>query len=295
MFTTLLAVILALVIGHTAPAFVARLRRYAWFQHWVAWLGRQDRLAAIWRGRWGAALALLPPLLLVSLLQWSLHGPWRSLLALLFAVAVLVYGWGPRDLDLDVERVVEADDPAQRRQAALALQVDEAPPADTAPALVAATAVSALRRWFAVLFWFLLLGPLGAFGYRLVVLLAQGSIAAQLAPPARAGARALQAALEWPVARLMAVSMALAGDYDAVFGVWRQAGGARWGAEPGFLATVAVRAVAAERREDEAEDVELPPRHRQLPELHDLMNLLWRMLLLWLAVLALFVIAGWVG
>ena len=32
-----------------------------------------------------------------------------------------------------------------------------------------------------------------------------------------------------------------------------------------------------------------------LPELRDAMSLVWRILLLWLAVLALFVIAGWVA
>ncbi|MFT4179275.1 MAG: hypothetical protein QM612_07405 [Thermomonas sp.] len=33
----------------------------------------------------------------------------------------------------------------------------------------------------------------------------------------------------------------------------------------------------------------------RLPELRDAMNLAWRVLVLWLAVIALFVVAGWVG
>jgi len=33
----------------------------------------------------------------------------------------------------------------------------------------------------------------------------------------------------------------------------------------------------------------------ELPELRDAMSLVWRILLLWLAALALFVIAGWVS
>jgi AmpE protein len=37
------------------------------------------------------------------------------------------------------------------------------------------------------------------------------------------------------------------------------------------------------------------PVWRRLPELRDAMSLVWRMLLLWMAVLALLVIAGWVG
>jgi AmpE protein len=33
----------------------------------------------------------------------------------------------------------------------------------------------------------------------------------------------------------------------------------------------------------------------ELPELRDAMNLVWRILVLWLAVIALFVVAGWVS
>ena len=33
----------------------------------------------------------------------------------------------------------------------------------------------------------------------------------------------------------------------------------------------------------------------ELPELRDAMNLVWRILILWLAVIALFVVAGWVS
>jgi AmpE protein len=32
-----------------------------------------------------------------------------------------------------------------------------------------------------------------------------------------------------------------------------------------------------------------------MPELRDAMSLVWRILLLWLAILALFVVAGWVS
>jgi AmpE protein len=33
----------------------------------------------------------------------------------------------------------------------------------------------------------------------------------------------------------------------------------------------------------------------ELPELRDAISLVWRMLILWLAIIALFVIAGWVA
>ncbi|MNV94084.1 CobD/CbiB family protein [compost metagenome] len=54
--------------------------------------------------------------------------------------------------------------------------------------------------------------------------------------------------------------------------------------------------MSAELREDahDYSDAGMVPVWRRLPELRDAMSLVWRMLLLWMAVLALLVIAGWV-
>ena len=41
MSTTLIAVVIALVVGHTMPALVA-LRRYDWFIRWLEWLAPFD-------------------------------------------------------------------------------------------------------------------------------------------------------------------------------------------------------------------------------------------------------------
>ena len=60
---TLIAVVLALVLGHVAPAW-PRLRRYGWFISWLQWLGRASRpdsapgraaSAGCWRWPAGAA------------------------------------------------------------------------------------------------------------------------------------------------------------------------------------------------------------------------------------------------
>ena len=104
----------------------------------------------------------MPPLLLVGLFQWVLHEPLLGLVGLLFSVLVLVYAWGPRDLDVDVEAIIDAHEPAARREAIARLWPDGETVAADGPALVEAVFRNALRRWFGVLFWFLLLGPIGA-------------------------------------------------------------------------------------------------------------------------------------
>ena len=149
----------------------------------------------------------------------------------------------------------------------------------------------------APLFWFLLLGPAGALLYRLAAFAAEGAFSRILPVENLAGARSLQAVLDWPVAQLMTLSMALVGNFDAVFNAWREAHGNKLQLDSGFLAAAARASVRSELAEEAQEYAEegLVQAMRELPELRDAMSLVWRILLLWMAVLALFVIAGWVS
>lgn len=292
MSITLVAVVLALVLGHVAPTLVAAWRRYPWYTAWLHWLG--EGAGEVWRGRYGILLAVGPVLLVVALLQWLLDGPVYGLPGLLFDIAVLVYAWGPRDLDVDVEAVIDAHDAPGRRAAIARLGLTGETAALDGPALVEAVFANALQRWFGVLFWFLLLGPVGAILYRLV---AHSAATPDLPEQNLSGARLLKTALDWPVAQLMTLAMALVGNFDTVFSTWREAGGTRFRLETGFLGQVArasVRGELAEEAEEYAEEG-MVQAMRDLPELRDAMSLVWRILLLWLAVLAVFVIGGWVS
>ncbi len=60
-------------------------------------------------------------------------------------------------------------------------------------------------------------------------------------------------------------------------------------------ARASVNAELADQAQDYIADGLPPPQLQDLPELRDAMSLVWRILLLWLALLALFVIAGWVS
>lgn len=305
MFATLLAVVIALVLGHLAQDAATAVRSHAWFRRWLRWLDARLADARPWRGAFGIVLALLPVLALVGLLQLLLSGHWLGLPSLLLGIVVLFHAWGPRNLEDDVEAVLEASTGDERRDAAARLWPPlrrEQARVDS-PALVGAVFGCALRRWFAVLLWFLLLGPVGALGYRLVAIVAEDDFAASLPAGMVSGARALLAALDWPVAQLMTLSLALVGNFEDVVVAWKQAGGASLRADAGFLAAAgraSVRGGIADEAEDYAEAGlasgsalvrELGP----MPELREAMGLAWRALVLWLAVLALLVIAGWAG
>ena len=297
MAATLLAVIVALAIGHLAPDIAAGLRRYDWFAGWLRWLNAQFPEGSFWRGRYGIALALVLPLLVVGLLQVALDKPVWGFVGLLFDIAVLFYCWGPRDLDLDVAAVLDAPDAVARRNEAARLGlVGDAAKLD-GPALVEAVFRNALRRWFGVLFWFCVLGPFGALLYRASVLAAECDDS-QLAQETASGAKAWLAILEWPVSQLATLALALVGNFDSVMGAWREEGA--FGLHGGLLGTAARASVRSEIAEEVADYTEsgvpastaLAEAFGELPELRDAMSMVWRILVLWLAVIALFVIAG---
>ena len=300
MATILIATVVVLVLGHLAPTLAASVRHYGWFADWTRWLDARLGEGG-WRSRWGLGIALAPPLLVVLLFQHALDGPMLGLPALLFDFAILYYCWGPRDLDLDVDRIVQAPDTASRREAAGALWPEPGAASLDGGRLVEAVFRNALRRWFGVLFWFAVLGPFGAALYRLTVVAVEGEASRTLPPETAAGARTLLALLEWPVAQLMTLSLALVGNFDAVLEAWRTSGGASWDPDARFLEAVAracVRSDLAEELADELADMppgSPPPVLGELPELRDAMSLVWRSLLVWLAVMALFVIAGFVA
>ncbi len=295
MALTLIAVVLSLVLGHVAPGLIS-FRRYGWFVSWLHWLGRWFAGQSAWRGRFGLLLAVGLPIGLVGALQWLLADHVYGLPLFGFALAVLIYTWGPRDLDLDVDAVIEARNATDRRAAAAALFPEGGEPVIEGPPLVEAVFRCALWRWFGVLFWFLLLGPAGALLYRLVSLAAQGEAQRVLSPAQAQAAKLFVAILDWPVAHLMTFGLALAANFDGVLGAWRDwhaDGGMRL--DIGFLGAAARASVVCELAEEDAYAIDGPAQAPALLELRDAMSLVWRVLLLWLAVLAIFVVAGFVN
>ena len=303
MAATLIAVVVALALGHLASDLAVGLRQYGWFASWLRWLNAQFPEGSVWRGHYGIAIALVVPLLVVGLFQVALDQPLWGFVGLLFDVAVLFYCWGPRDLDLDVTAVLDAPDAASRRNAAARLFPDAGSVRLDGGSLVEAVFRSALRRWFGVLFWFWVFGPFGAVLYRLSTLAAERAGDATLPAETAAGAGTLLALLDWPVSQLMTLSLALVGNFDSVVSAWRERGSASFQLHSTLLGAAARASVRGDISDEVADYTEsgispataLTEAFGELPELRDAMNLVWRILVLWLAIIALFVIAGWVG
>jgi AmpE protein len=288
MAQTLLAILLVLAGGYALPD-LARWRDFSWLQVWLSQWTRASGDAAT--SRFPAALLPLLLVVLCALIQIVLAHVLFGLPAFAFGVLVLYYCWGPRDLDADIEAVLKAPDSDRRLAAVQALRRDDAtaPLAFEAAPLVEATFAAALSRWFGVLFWFLVLGPAGALGYRVVQLLARhpafrdGIDAAQRETLERAAR-----VLDWAPAHLVALTLALVSDFDAVIKTWRDYHAAHgkgyFTLDLGFLGALAQAGIDAdvEAGDGYARDVSNP-----LVELADAQRVLRRILIAWLAVIAL--------
>lgn len=283
MATVLVAVLLVLLVSRGVPD-LGHLRNFSWWRAWLDRLGFKTVESAL-------ALGVGVPVLLCVLVQWVLHDRLFGLSAFVFAVAMLFYCWGPRDLELDVDAVAKAPDSDRRAEAVQTLRPDgqDAALPFESEVLVAATFNAALKRWFGVLFWFAALGPAGALLYRLIQMLA--------CIPEYAGARSQRAAavLDWLPAHLIALALALASNFDAVFKTWHG-----WHAAPrgyfeldsGFLDAIARASVDADVA---AGDGYVQDVHSPLVALDDALVLVRRVLVVWLTVIALIVLAGWLG
>ncbi|MGH8144819.1 MAG: beta-lactamase induction protein [Rhodanobacteraceae bacterium] len=289
MAVELVAALIVLLVLLLWPGNVEGLRQFGWYRAWVGMLDFAE-------GGGRVALALVLPVVACALVAHFLDGWPYTLAGLAFAVLILFYSFGPRELENDFEAVLREDDPVARVAAAANFRSvpDGAPRAFTAAELVEAAVTASLRRRFGVLFWFFLLGPAGALGYRLAWVTATSD--ALLDPRTRHAARRFALALDWIPAHLMVLAMALVSNFDAVVGTWRAwhaaPGRSQWELDPEFLAAVARSGVDADiAAGDGSTTCVCDP----MTEFADARRLMLRVLIVWLAVVALIALAGWVA
>ncbi len=255
-----------------------------------------------------------PPLLLVVLLAIALVLPValvRFLLGdalfgfayLLFAVVVLFFSFGPKDLGEEVNEycaALESGDEERIRRSGKAILERDPPPDGEARVseIEAAVCVQANNRLFAVIFWFVLLGPLGAWAYRVTDLIRRRAVfkAARDASSESAASLAVTAAedlhgwVAWIPARLTAVGFAMAGNFDAAITAWRSGGNV--GVPPAvqnenLLARVGLGALSVPEAEAESR-AERGARGALAAS-----RLVVRSLVIWAAVIAAMTLYGW--
>lgn len=284
---TIISILIAFALCHFVRE-LGRMRQHGWLDAWVGFSNRTFSDASSWQGFGGFLVIVLVPLLILVLVYLLFKEAFGPAGVFLLALAVLIYTFGPRDLDTDVAAVVNADD-AEQRQAAVSKLLDGEPPEDEEErkgAMIDAVFSEALRRWFAVIFWFAVLGIVGALLYRMVDWLQDKKY--ELSDHQRMLLARMQQILDWPAAQLMTLALAIATDFDSVYSAWKkyhdEQGHGLFEGNNGFLLASArcIVLTGHAARDGYADQLEGP-----LASLQQAMDLVWRALGVWLTVLAL--------
>ena len=213
LFVTVLALAFLQVWGSKNP-----LHKDGWFSRWTDWLLARKGL----RADVGSFLVVAIPLAIVAVIFELLlrQSIW---LILPFAVIVLLYSLGRGEFFEIVREYTQACyvedwESATSRAARFDVQHDDLNEDDW-PGLhrhvFEEAGYRGFERMFAVLFWFFVLGPIGALMFRLVFLRASKDHNDTLA-------QYWLWILEWPAVRLLGLSFALTGNFSGCIERWRE-------------------------------------------------------------------------
>jgi membrane protein required for beta-lactamase induction len=211
-----------------------------------------------------------------------------------FALLVVFLCLGPRDLESEVDEycaALDAGDEERARIVLVELSEAELREADEVEAVERAIFVQAPNRIFGVVFWFVLLGPVGAWLFRTSDLCRRRA-AFEATRTAGSGATLLKAInqihalLLWVPVRLAALGYALSGSFDDAWERWRSGSEVAMSLHRRNDSLVAdVGRAAMTGSLDEPENSSLAARNA--------MRLVTRTLFIWLTIIALMTLFGW--
>jgi len=300
----LIALLVSLLIERLATQFF-HWRRMRWMDRLI-----DAGFRSLGSGHWPALVTVLVLAVLLALpvfvVTFALGDSLLGFPYLALAIVVLFFSLGPKDIGEDVDEycvALEQDDDDAVQRAAHALIEGDVPedPVERLAVVESAVFVQANNRLFAVIFWFVVLGPLGPLGawaYRVTDLVrrravfsagrATGDEEATLAET-RAAAVRLHAWLAWIPARLTALGYAVAGHFDGALHAWRERADEASGADAteALLARVGRGAMVLDA--DDEEDL----RERAIRGASAANRLVFRQLLIWVVLIAALTLYGW--
>jgi len=270
----LIALILGLLVERLATKLF-HLRRLPWLDRLIDAGLRQVQKLATWPPIIPVILLALLLVLPIAAISLAIGDRALGLPYVAFAVFVLFFSFGPKDIGEDVDEyctALEEGDKDRIEETAQAIVEGDVPDDELQciRKVEEAICVHASNRLFAVIFWFVVLGlfgplgPLGAWAYRVTDLIRRRAVATtgadegadSTAALLRNAALLLHGWLAWVPARLSALGYAAAGHFDAALGAWRAPSEQQDASLPEYndnlLARVGVAALALVDDDDES-------------------------------------------
>ncbi len=299
----LIALLIGLVIERLATQLF-HLRELRWLDRIIdAGFDQAARLAN-WPALIPVVLLALMLVLPVFAFIFSLGDALNGFAYLILAIVVLFFSLGPKDIGENVVEYCKALEDADNdriQRTAKAIVESDVPeePRERIHRVEQAVCVQANNRLFAVIFWFVVLGPLGAWTYRVTDLIRRRAVfnasrsddASATTAQVRDASAILHGWLAWIPARLTAIGYAIAGHFDGALAAWRNPGdtGAATPSESSenLLARVGIGAMALE----DGEDDDLTA--RGVRGATAAYQLVFRLLLIWAVAIAAMTLYGW--
>lgn len=301
----LIALLLGLLVERMATRYF-HVRRLRWLDRLIDAGFRRAQQFANWPPLLSIALLALLLVLPVAACAALLGDTLSGLPYMLFAIVVLFFSLGPKDIGEDVDEYCSAleDGDAERIEQTARAIVEGEVPADELQRIrkvEEAVCVQANNRLFAVIFWFVALGPIGPLGawtYRVtdhIRLRAVFTATREQQPDSPAAmlhdaAILLHGWLAWVPARLTALGYAAAGHFDAALVAWRapqeHSDLSLPASNENLLARVGVAALAMADDEDES------LAQRGVRGATAANRLVFRLLLIWAVVIAAMTLHG---
>ena len=289
---TLISILLGLALEYYLGA-LDHMRNRDWFDQYLRWMEKHCSGKSLWEGPAGVLLTLALPLGLLVLIAHYLTSISYPL-AYLLAIAVFIYSMGS-DFNTLINEYVDAlkDCDAvtvQRIEERFFVEELSDEKEEREKTAIETVLFCAHEHIFGVIFWFITLGVLGALLYCLVVRLEEkfedihGGYADAV--------RYLHLLLMWPSMRLQALGFAISGSLvDAIEG-WRSVEGNSLSISTEIIATSGIWALQyrSELGSEFSDDIE-----SYIHWLSEAQSLANRTLIVWLTILGVMTIGGWLA
>lgn len=289
---SLLVILLGITIDKFAES-VESIRKFDWFIHYSDWMRQKLQQWSLRNDTLILLIILFIPVFVIALVYQQL-GNLLSLLAFIFSVAVFVFCIGPRDVHNRANKYVESlerGDQKETNELVAEIFEDETPPEEESQLIRRINEIlliSANNNFLGMVFWFVILGPVGAAIYRLnhVLLKSLREEHAEEKSSFFQSTQLLFSILNWLPSHLTAITYAVTGSFVDAIHQWKihkSYDHLDPDAANNMLIDTGFGAIQFE------------PDHKVFDgqTIYDILGLCRRTIIVWITVIAILTLAGW--
>lgn len=288
---SLLSVIFALIAENFISS-LSELRRFDFIFRYVSWLRSKLPTFSFQNGSVTLVIVIATVLFVVWLVS-AMLGNVLGLFGFLFGIAILIFMIGPRDLEEDVKNVQIAFDNKDYDRANFHASNLANSPVSEFPMQLAQTVKESILlqaniRMLGVFFWFILLGPVGAVLFRLSCLLKDNQKDEK--DDFAEASRDLYQIIIWLPARICVLSYAVAGNFVDTMSYWNGLSDLWLRDSEEFIVISGIGALRYDHRIDRNEQETDEP---DIAGIHHAFSLVRRAVIVWVVLLGLLTVTGW--